>query len=99
MCFGLPNKMFTYVQGNFTTLQHESLNSQDAVLSSSCVAQQSPFRRLHAYNNKKMRVVTFLQRAGSVNSHRTTSSDATADPTQNFSITNVRMWSPENSAF
>ena len=99
MCFGLPSKMFTYVQGNFTTLQHESLNSQDAVLSSSCVAQQSPFRRLHAYNNKKMRVVTFLQRAGSVNSHRTTSSDATADPTQNFSITNVRMWSPENSAF
>ena len=98
MCFGLPIKMLTYVQGYFTTLQHKSLNSQDAVLSGTCVAQQSPFGHLPACNDKKMRVITFLQRNGIDVSHCTSSYDATADPTQNFSVNDVRMGRPENSA-
>ena len=101
-----PVDLFAGMRGNMERFPHFATpfmsllpELQDAVLSGSCVTQQGPFGHLHASNDKKMRVFTFLQHVGRATSHRTTSSDGTADPTRHSPLIDVRMWRPENTAF
>ena len=101
-----PVDLFAGMRGNMERFPHFATpfmsllpELQDAVLSGPCVTQQGPFGHLHASNDKKIRVFTFLQHVGRATSHRTSSSDGTADPMRNFSIIDVRMRRPENTAF